>query len=455
MDGFKRRLKESVQFRLSFTLALVILVVAGAAGGFAYLSAYGEAQELQDALLREVAQLTHHQRLSPRQAPTTAAERGDDDEQSRIFVQWLTSAQGAPPGNAAPLPLPATLGDGFHTVTVRGRIFRVLVTTPAQGQRIAVAQDAGFRDDLARDAALRTLAPLLLLVPLLLVIVAHLVRTMFRPITRLAQEVDARDAEPLRPIEQTDLPLEVRPFVEAINGLLERVRQTLETQRRFVADAAHELRSPLSALILQAERLAAAPMSDEARSRLERLHLGLMRSRNLINQLLTLARVQTDTPPAERRPLAAVQLYRRVLEELFPMAEAKGIDIGVDADAAVLVVVNETDLFILIRNLVDNAIRYTPQGGRIDLCARADGKQVILRILDNGPGIPPEQRERVFDPFYRMAGSEGIGSGLGLSIVRAIAERMGARIELDWRDPAEQTGLAVTLVLPGPPAAPS
>ncbi len=449
MDGLQKRLNDSVQLKLSFTLSLAILVVAAVAGVLSFMSAFDEAHELQDDVLRQVAQLMDRQRLSPAPAATALRPR-KGDEDSRVIVQRLGDGNPSPAGvdDGAALPLPATLPDGLHTLELGGEKFRVLARTTAAGERIAVAQEAGFRNEIARDSALRTVLPFLVLVPVLLLIVADLVRKMFRPIAALSQEIDRRAEQELHPVEDRHLPAEVRPFVVAINRLLARVAQSLAAQRRFVADAAHELRSPLTALSLQAERLAQAPMSAAAHERLMVLRQGIERGRNLLDQLLTLARAQSavEVPTS---PVSIQGIYRRVLEDLMPLAEARHIDLGVEEGAQdARVWVSELDVTAVVRNLVDNAIRYTPAGGRVDLGVDSTEGRVVLRIRDTGPGIPPAERERVFDPFYRLLGSEQIGSGLGLSIVQAIANRIGAEIRLDFSDEAKQTGLSVAVVIP-------
>ena len=448
MYGLKRRLNESVQLKLSFTLSLAILVVAVVAGVFSFLSAFDEAHELQDDVLRQVAQLMDRQRLLPA-VPTTDIRLKDVDEESRVIVQRLgevsPSTVGVDAGGV--LPLPATLADGLHTLEVGGETFRVLVKTTASGERIAVAQESGFRNEIARDGALRTVMPFLILVPVLLLIVADLVRKMFQPIAALSKEIDQRAEQELHPVEDRHLPVEVRPFVVAINRLLARVSQSMESQRRFVADAAHELRSPLTAMSLQAERLAEAEMSSVARERLTVLRQGIERGRSLLDQLLTLAKAQsaTDLP---KSPVSVQSIYRRVLEDLMPLAEAKHIDIGVEGALDAEVWASELDMIAVVKNLVDNAIRYTPEGGRVDLSVGVSEGKVVLRIQDSGPGIPLAERDRVFDPFYRTLGSEQIGSGLGLSIVQTIANRIGAEIRLDFSDQEKQTGLNVAVIAP-------
>ncbi|WP_027477859.1 ATP-binding protein [Curvibacter gracilis] len=444
MDGFKRRLNESVQLQLSFTLSLAIVVVAIVAGVFSFLSAFDEAHELQDDVLRQVAQLMDRQSLSPT-APTHESRLKDADEESRVIVQRLGegSLSEAELDAGGTLPLPTTLSDGLYTLNVGGEKFRVLVKTTAVGERIAVAQESSFRNEIARDGALRTVMPFLILVPVLLLIVADLVRKMFRPIAALSKEIDMRAEEALHPVDASHFPAEVRPFAVAINRLLARVGQSMASQRRFVADAAHELRSPLTALSLQAERLVDAEMSDHARERLTVLRQGIERGRSLLDQLLTLAKAQsaTDLPQS---PVSVQSVYRRVLEDLIPLAEAKQIDIGVEGTQDAEVWASELDMIALVKNLVDNAIRYTPNGGRVDLSVEISGAAALLRIQDSGPGISPDERDRVFDPFYRTLGSEQSGSGLGLAIVRTIVDRIGAEIRLDFADIDKQTGLCVT-----------
>ncbi len=448
MDGFKRRLNESVQLKLSFLLSLAILVIALVAGIFSFVSAFNEAHELQDDTLRQVAALFDRQHL-PLAHPGDDGRAKDSDEESRVIVQYLADgSKAAGKGDAgAPLPLPVTLPDGLHTLDVNGEPFRVMVKTTSSGEQIAVAQETGVRDEIARDSALRTLMPFLILVPILLLIVADLVRKMFRPIASLSVEIDQRAEQELHPVEVTHLPAEVRPFVVAINRLLARVDQSMETQRRFVADAAHELRSPLTALSLQAERLDQAEMSDLARERLITLRRGIERGRNLLDQLLTLAKAQAalDRP---KLPVSVQRVYRRVLEDLMPLADDKHIDMGVEGEQDAQLWVNELDLMAVVKNLVDNAIRYTPDGGRVDLSVTTKEGSAILRIQDSGPGIQVAERERVFDPFYRMLGSDQVGSGLGLSIVKAVADRIGAEIQLGFSDEVTHSGLCVCVFVP-------
>lgn len=450
MDGLKKRLNASLQFKLSWSLVLVILITAVVAGVFSFFLAFDEAHDLQDDTLRQMANLLSQQKLS--EAGLDAIHLAESDEDTRVIVQRLGPTGRMRPAaeHDAELPLPPGLPEGFRTLSVDGETYRVLIKTTTSGEKIALAQETAFRDEIARDSALRTVTPFLVLVPLLVWVVANLVGQMFRPIKALSHTIDRRADTDLQPIDERDLPTEVKPFAVAINRLLERVARALEVQRRFVADAAHELRSPLTAMSLQAERLAEAEMSATAQQRLEQLQAGIARGRHLLEQLLDLSRVQSQQNRADRpaQPLALEALYRRVLEDLLPLAQAGQIDIGMACEQDALVWAHEWDMLALLRNLADNAIRYTPAGGTVDLLLTRQAGYAILSVRDNGPGIAPAERERIFDAFYRVLGSGQSGSGLGLSIVQTIVRRIGAEIALAYTDPAACIGLTVTIRIP-------
>jgi two-component system, OmpR family, sensor kinase len=438
MDGFKERLKNSIQLRLSLWLSVAILSVAIFAGGFSFVSAYADANELQDGTLIQVAALVGKQ-LTYAPPSDGATEL---DPELRLIVQSIGAGAG---NNPSELALPSSLKDGLQTVHLQHLSYRVLVQTLPDGGRIAVSQETAVRNEIARNSALRTVLPMLIMVPILLLLVGNLVRRLLKPVTRLAGEIDARSEQELHPIQHEHVPSEIRPFVIAINRLLQRVADSMETQRRFVADASHELRSPMAALSLQAEMLGNVDMSEEARKRLSRLRQGIDRGRTLLDQLLSLARAQS-TKSTPTTTLSVQRVYRRVLEDLMPLAEAKQIDLGVANANDALVLANEVDLIAIVKNLVDNAIRYTPAGGRIDLSVVDMPTQVVLEVEDSGMGIPEAERERVLDPFYRVLGSEQTGSGLGLSIVKTIAERLRGRVELSDATQFPQ-GLKARIVL--------
>lgn len=452
MDGLKRRLNDSIRLRLSLWLSIAILVFAIIAGVISFGAAFDEAHELQDDVLRQVAALVDNNNLPASefrniQAPQTSGE------DARVVVQRLSMAP--PPGSGVsdgddklPLPLTLTMPDGLATVPVGGEHYRVLAKTLKSGERIAVAQETDVRDEIARNSAIRTVMPLVAFVPVLLLVVGWLVRRIFRPVASLSREIDQRQYSELHAVPTEHLPNEIRPFLHAINNLLSRVATSVDAQHRFVADAAHELRTPLTALSLQAERLADAPMSETASERLIELRHGIERNRHLLDHLLTLSGVQATQQDAQARTDSVLTVFRNTLETLYPLAEAKQIDIGIDEHGDVALPVSEVDLGVLVKNLVDNAIRYTPPGGRIDLVLESNARQTILSVRDTGPGIPPQERERVFDPFYRILGTAQMGSGLGLSIVKAIADKFGARVHFSYTDESTHLGLSVSVIVP-------
>lgn len=447
MDGFQGEVKKSLQFKLSAWLALVISGVALAAGVFSFGAAFQEANELQDDQLRQIAILANRQQLQP-SPKDEAANAAEADPESRVILQVLqASGTLALKPNDTTLDLPANLPDGIQTVTVKDQTWRLFVRPLDTGARIVTGQQTSVRNEIARNSALRTLLPLVILIPILLILVSELIRQMFKPVKQLALDFDQRAQEDLREVSDAHVPSEIRPFVVAINRLLSRVTQSMALQRRFVADAAHELRSPLTALSLQSERLAAADMSAQARERLGALQSGLQRSRQLLDQLLALARAQ-ETDKGQLVKVSVRRVYHQVLEDLMPLAEAKNIDLGIVGEKDANVLAQEMDLKILVKNLVDNAIRYTPSGGKIDLHIRRFKGRTILQVEDSGVGIPEHERDRVFDPFYRILGNDEVGSGLGLSIVKTIADRLGAVVTLHYVNEKYKTGLNVAVEFP-------
>ena len=434
MDGDQGSVVSSLRFQLALWLSLAVVAVAAGAGVYSFRSALHEAHTMQDNQLGQTAYLIGRLDAVP-SAPMAREQAGDDDFDARVVVRFLRTPGGpalAPPPR--PPEFAHDLADGLQTVYVGREQWRVFVKSNAKGIRVAVGQQTRVRDAAARASAVRTVMPILFLAPVLLLLVSALVQRMLRPLKTLSDQLGQRQEHDLSQLHGAGLPSEVWPFVVQINALLIRTRRTLALQRRFIADAAHELRSPLTAMSLQAERLGAAEMPGEARVRLRALTAGLQRTRVLLEQLLTLAR--TNEPAAgQAGEVGLAQIIREVLEELVPLAEAKNIDLGVVGDVAATVKGTPFELRVLIKNLVDNAIRYTPDGGRVDITVRQDGG-VTLQVDDTGPGIAAAERERVFDPFYRVLGNGETGSGLGLAIARSVAGSIGARIELAAVSPA-------------------
>jgi len=277
--------------------------------------------------------------------------------------------------------------------------------------------------------------PMALMAPLLMLAVGWIITRSLAPVERIRRDVAQRADDDLSALSEQGLPLEVRPLVQELNLLFHRVGRAFEAQKDFVADAAHELRSPLTALKLQAEglRRATDPASREAA--IARLQGGIERAIHLVGQLLVLARQESgeaaNSAPAGRVDLE--QVMAQCVTAALPQAQARGIDLGVAQADAASVPGEAAALRILLGNLIDNAIKYAPVGGRVDvsLLRPDDDAGTLLCVEDNGPGIPEAERERAFDRFYRLADGKAEGSGLGLAIVRTIADRQGASVRLD------------------------
>lgn len=409
----------SLRLRLSLWIAAFIAVVGLAAGALSFALAFADAHELQDDQLRQIAALASTGRISP---GARDMGHGDGEPESQLVVQ-------AVPGPAGPMgPLPAALAAGLHTIEHGGVQWRVAVHVLPSGQRVAAGQPTAVRDEIASNSALRTVVPLLVLLAALILLVTLLVRAMLQPVALLSSEIDRRQAGDTAPIEAGAVPSEVAPFIASINGLLARVRQLIAQQQRFIADAAHELRTPVTALGLQAENLERAEMSPQARERLAPLKQGLARTRSLLDQLLSLASQEAGAATLE--PVALDAVVWDAVRDLLPLARARQVEIAAGALEPVTLMATPAQLGALVRNAIDNAVRYSPAGGTVEVSVTASAGRALLTVDDQGPGLAPEEIERVFDPFYRVAGAPEGGSGLGLAIVRAVANRLGGTVVL-------------------------
>ena len=336
---------------------------------------------------------------------------------------------------------------GFSTVNTTSGQWRVY-GTESLTKVVQIAQPMSVRRQQAAQLALRTLTPFALLVPVVGLIVWLAVGHALQPLQRLAKAVKARRLGALEPLSDRRLPEEVRPLVGSLNDLLERLTAALDRERAFMADAAHELRTPLTALHLQLGALARAGTESERSEAMEKLSEGVQRAIRLVEQMLALARQEPRAEPVRTR-FALDELAREVVAELVPLADARRIDLGMSEAQTVFIRGERDAVATLIRNLVDNAVRYTPAGGQVDVSVERSDEvpaQARIRVVDNGPGIAPEERERVFDRFYRRPGTRSPGSGLGLAIVRAIASAHGATVTLGQG--ADARGLAVTVTFP-------
>lgn len=343
--------------------------------------------------------------------------------------------------------IPALQPPGFSNAVAGATAWRVF-SLPSRKYVIQVAQPLGVRQQRAVQLAMRTLIPLGLMLPVLGTAIWLIVGVQLKPLDRLALSVRARKPEALEPLPETDLPEEIRPLVTELNDLLQRLRSAIVAQQAFVADAAHELRTPLTALRLQIQLAERAIDGEERNIAFTQLRAGIDRAARLIEQMLDLAR--HEAAPAAGTTVDLEILAREVVADLAPLADARRQDLGIADSTSATLRGDPHALRMLLRNLVDNAIRYTPDGGRIDVNVGSHAGTPFLQVCDSGPGIPVADRERVFGRFFRCGGSDVTGTGLGLAIVQTIVRNHQGLITLD--DNPAGGGLRVTIRFPAPNA---
>jgi two-component system OmpR family sensor kinase len=440
----------SIRRELVVLLALGLVALVAIAATATYLRARAEANELFDHQLRETAASLAGVPLTgvPISGAATGLAARDDELVLQIWDRngvriFLSRPQ-------QELPQYAQLGfNNVATETGEWRVFSLLA-----GERVLqVAQPMRARRELAASMALRTIVPLIAIVPLVALLVWFGIARGLRPLREVASAVAARSPRSLDPVDEAGMPAEIRPLVRALNGLLGRLDRAQGAQRAFIADAAHELRTPLTAVDLQAQLAERASTEAERGAALAALKMGLARATHLVEQLLALAR---EEPGVTDRPMAPVnlgELARSVVAEHGAMAAGRSLPLEFaaadDLPGSTTVTGDAAGLRVLLGNLVDNALRYTPVGGRIRVDVARTGGEVAVSVRDSGPGIDPDERSRVFDRFYRVTtqATAGVpGSGLGLAIVKRIADRHDATIELGaGLASAAGEGLGVTL----------
>ncbi|MDD4882365.1 MAG: ATP-binding protein [Gallionellaceae bacterium] len=365
-----------------------------------------------------------------------------DDEDKGQFVSQIWDDKNKLVFSSLDNAGPPAQANGSHVVAWGGEEWHVF-TLRSGGLTIQVGNPTYHRNELFARIASWLLLPLSVLVAVLGVLIWAAVGRALLPLNKVREEIGQRDIASLHALDTARLPEEVVPLVEALNALLTRLDDAIAAQRRFVADAAHELRTPLTAIRLQAQLAGQSQQAGVRAASLDELQQGVDRAARLVDQLLSMARLEADVPG--KAPVRLDELAKRVVAELSTLAEARGIDLGVTDCTAVSVSGQAGSLRTMLGNLVDNAIRYTPAGGRVDIAVTREGDAAAITVSDTGPGIPASERERVFDRFHRLAGAEIPGSGLGLAIVRQAVNQHGGRIVLDE---AAEGGLRARVELP-------
>ncbi len=414
------------------------LVLTGAITGTTiYKKTLSEVNEMQDYTLRQTAysmQYSNNLILPPSVKLTDAGRDANEsisDNDDFEFIAQIWGKNGNRLFSTDPeKSIPLFQGSGIATVVWQKQKWRIF-NLQSKDKIIQVVQSFDAREETAADIAERAVLPVILLIPALGFLIWVGIIFGLRPIKRISRELEERHADSMDPLTLENLPVEIKSMVFALNALLQRLANSFELQKQFIADAAHELRTPLTVLNLQAEIMSRSKDPDEISEALLNLKSGIARTTHQVEQLLTLARQQHASKHMAFENVDLVYLAESVICELSQFASSKNIDLGLVSASKVFVNGNRESLRTLLVNLVDNSIRYIPEGETIDVFVNADGEKCILEVSDSGMGIQDADMERIFDRFYRGLGHDAIGSGLGLAIVKSIIEMHGACIALD------------------------
>ncbi|MFC7397181.1 ATP-binding protein [Chelatococcus sp. GCM10030263] len=431
----------SLRRATTLILAAVLAVLAAAGSLAAYISARAEANEFLDRQQQQVARYVGDPSPSP--AGGSALPRHHDKD---AYVIKVTYPDGRPTVTSHPhtaIPDRSVTGfSEFDDDKGHWRLFSLVTPT----RIVYVAQRTHMRDDIAADAAIQATLPFVFAIPLSWIVLEIVVSRLFRPLERLADEVGQRKATDLTSLSMVGVPREVLPLVSAMNELLDRLQQAMMRQRDFLSNAAHELRTPLMALTLQVSNLRRASTDPALEPSFEELAAGARRASALTSQLLRIARYdRLETPPAHE----TVRLDETAIEVIAGMlvfAEERGVDLGIAERNPATVFGSVAELRVLLEALVDNAVRYTPAGGAVDVSIMCEPGTAILTVADTGPGVAPALLPRLTERFFRAAGQETDGSGLGLAIAQTIAERHQGTLRLGNREDGH--GFLATISLP-------
>ena len=433
----------SLRWRLLRWVSLATLLIWMLAAALSYRQAKHEVQELMDGQMVKTARLLLAQASKDnaylRNLPTNLDQvRGARKRRSEIALEYqLGHADGTFLLRSANAPVSQLTGElGYHDIVHNGQPWRSLtMETLNQNYRVQVSHSVASRDREALEIARKTVLPLALLLPLMIALIYLSVRRGLKPLDDLASEVATRTPDNLKAITPPMALQETQPLVTALNRLLTRLGTTLDNERRFTADAAHELRTPLAALKIHTQVAMATTDPEKQGHALAQVIAGADRTTRLVEQLLRLARLDPLQSLPNPQEVALDQLARQTVDDAHAAAASKQQLLQLEIGEGLTPVSGDPDLLAAaLRNLIDNALRYTPEGGSITVHAGSRYGAPVLSVSDNGPGVPPEELPRLVERFYRGRDVEAEGNGLGLAIVRRIAELHGARLEVENRE---------------------
>lgn len=431
-------MKKSIQWQLIISLSVVLLIATSLAIGGIYAVAHQEANKVFDYYLQQAVMFT------PFHLDEEAEYSRKDLLSEDIFMQvWNPDGDLIYYSNADFI-MPRYKTIGFQNIEAFGSHWRIY-STSRRGHDIQVAQPDSKRDLLASNLAQRSLLPFLVLIPLMLLLTGWIVKRNFKPVTQLTLAIEKRSPTDLAPISAQGQPRELVPIISALNNLLGQLDHTLQLQHHFIADASHELRSPLAALKIQIQLAERAKTDLQRLQAIQKLRNRIDRAIYLVEQLLTLAR--HDVPTIEKEWVQLNPLIKALVHEYQVLAHNKGLTlITISPAQNITVLVNESGLEILIKNLLDNALKYTPTGGEVKIGLENSPLHINLWVEDNGIGIPEAEKSQVFERFYRASNHQESGSGLGLAIVHNIVKQLDLTIALST--PPSGQGLRVTVQFP-------
>lgn len=437
MDGSPGWPMKSLRRSALLWTTVLLTAVGIIAFGISYEAAQNEAGEFLDGQLRQIAL------NAGRGVATSIAPPIDQDEEDKFAIDVWDTKTGSV-RKAVDGLLPQLSKPGLGTVHFRNEEWRVYLardeqTTVQVGQRMVV------REEIAQTSGIEAAAPILMTVPLAWLVIGFSLSRVLRPLSSLTDAIRRRGADSTEPIPLTDAPVEIIPLLEAMNGLARRLQNALEQQRRFVSDAAHELRTPLAALSIQADNLAACSSAQNS-GPVEDMRRGINRSSALVGKLLSMARVESQHSGHPDAQVDVSTVLTNCVADIVPLADSRNISLGLKSRPIGTIAAQADDLKLLFTSVLENAIRYSEGGGCVDVSVGMTDTFAEIEILDSGCGIPEKDLPRVFDRFFRAAPQGIEGTGLGLAIARAVANRYGLQIELANRK--DRSGIRATVRIP-------
>ncbi len=424
----------SIKRFLLIFITLAILVIYGLISLVSYKVSKDELDELYDANLQQVASVIAAQHLAIHDVSHlyNNVQVGEDlkiQGEEEFFVRVL-----ADDGSVlyvshpqAKVPYPSKLG--LSTQEDDRKKWRVF-SVKAKNETIQIAQSLRLRKNTINDTAFSLIYSQLVFIPLLVLLIFLAIRKSLSPLNSLSEEIKGRNSSDLSPFKENHIPIEIKPLTESLNLFMGKVSSMVSVLKRFTSDAAHELRTPITALKLQLTLIEQASSETERDSAIHDLKEGINRSEQLVSQLLTLARIDPENRERQISVINLEALVKQSIEDLLPLAQEKSIDLGLNCSKECLVDGVEHEIKVLVNNVIDNAIRYTSNRGVVDVSLLNQEGCIVFQVNDTGPGIPRDELERVFERFYRGDNKQISGSGLGLSIVKEIALQHQLKIEL-------------------------